>query len=292
MDTATVTKNETKHASFDVQSCEAALAPLRQELLAHPLFSQISDVARLRTLMESHVFAVWDFMSLLKRLQADLTCVRVPWTYPADSEAARIVNEIVLGEETDVGLDGKPTSHLELYLLAMKDVGADTRMFRKFHDLIVQGRSVEEAMAASKVPSHVRDFVRHTMAVAQRGSTADVLGNFFFAREDLIPEMFSALLRDWGMQRADVPALDYYLNRHIELDADEHGPAARRAIERFLRGGEPVYRGVLASAERGLRARKSLWDGVLASINVGASAAARDGTTRRRFFGLLSPRPS
>src|SRR6266849_6946753 len=118
------------------------LGALRAALLDHPLYTQVVSVADLRRFMEDHVFAVWDFMSLLKRLQRDLTCTNVPW-FPADNaRAARLINDIVIGEETDVDSDGSYVSHLDLYLRAMADVGASTRQFDTFRSMARVGTSV------------------------------------------------------------------------------------------------------------------------------------------------------
>src|SRR6202000_3072126 len=135
----------------------------------------IVSIADLRRFMEDHVFAVWDFMSLLKRLQQDLTCTKVPW-FPADNaRAARLINDIVIGEETDVDPDGSFVSHLDLYLRAMVDVGASTRQFDAFRSMAQGGVSVEAAMARTGVPSHVQAFVAHTMMLARSGSTVEVV---------------------------------------------------------------------------------------------------------------------
>ena len=73
------------------------LCSLRTALLDHPIYTHVASVADLMRFMEDHVFAVWDFMSLLKRLQQDMTCIRVPW-FPADNaKAARLINDIVIG---------------------------------------------------------------------------------------------------------------------------------------------------------------------------------------------------
>src|ERR1700693_5490534 len=128
------------------------LARLRGALLDHPLYADVVSVDDLRRFMEDHVFAVWDFMSLLKRLQQDMTCTRVPW-FPADNaKAARLINDIVIGEETDVGPDGSYMSHLALYLRAMQDIGASTRQFEKFRSLVLVGVPVEAALARIGAP--------------------------------------------------------------------------------------------------------------------------------------------
>src|SRR5712675_2008729 len=155
------------------------LNTLRAQLLDHPVYAQVASITDLRRFMEDHVFAVWDFMSLLKRLQQDITCIRVPW-FPADNaKAARLINDIVIGEETDVDPDGSYVSHLALYLRAMSEIGASTRQFEKFRSLVLIGIPVEAALERIGAPPHVQAFVAHTMALANSGSTEEVLAAFF-----------------------------------------------------------------------------------------------------------------
>ena len=54
------------------------LCSLRAALLDHPIYTHVASVADLRRFMEDHVFAVWDFMSLLKRLQQESVGCYVP----------------------------------------------------------------------------------------------------------------------------------------------------------------------------------------------------------------------
>jgi Protein of unknown function (DUF3050) len=245
------------------------LNTLRAQLLEHPVYAEIASVSDLRGFMEDHVFAVWDFMSLLKRLQQDLTCTKVPWFPADDARAARLINDIVIGEETDVDPDGSYVSHLDLYLRAMVDVGASTRQFEKFSSLARVGTSVEAAMVRSGVSPHVQAFVAHTMQLAQSGSTEEVLAAFFYGREDIIPEMFSRLQKTLAGTRRDNESLRhliYYIERHIELDGDSHGPMGRELLEGLVADSPERHQRALHAACNSIRARIELWNGTLSTL--------------------------
>ena len=88
----------------------------REKLLKHKLYSNIETIKDLQVFTENHVYAVWDFMSLLKALQIKLTCTKTPWIPNSNSQTAYLINEIVLAEETDINQAGERKSHYELYL--------------------------------------------------------------------------------------------------------------------------------------------------------------------------------
>ncbi|MBV8334272.1 MAG: DUF3050 domain-containing protein [Alphaproteobacteria bacterium] len=245
------------------------LCSLRAALLDHPIYTQVVSVADLRLFMEDHVFAVWDFMSLLKRLQQDLTCVKVPW-FPADDDrAARLINDIVIGEETDIGPDGAYVSHLGLYLRAMRDIGANTRQFEKFRSLVSVGAPVDLALRLTGAPRHVQGFVAHTMALANAGSTEEVLAAFFYGREDVIPEMFRRLLETiYGARQNTDPLRHfiYYIDRHIELDGDSHGPMGRELLANLVANSPQAQERAVRAACHSIKARIELWNGLLSKL--------------------------
>jgi hypothetical protein len=245
------------------------LSSLRAALLDHPIYTQVASIVDLRRFMEDHVFAVWDFMSLLKRLQQDMTCIRVPW-FPADNaKAARLINDIVIGEETDIGPDGSYVSHLGLYLRAMGEIGASTRGFERFRSLVLVGVPVEVALRLTGAPPHVQVFVGQTMELANSGSTEEVLAAFFYGREDIIPEMFRRLLNTlYGAKHNNdrLRHFIYYIDRHIELDGDSHGPKGRELLEDLVADSPQARERVLRAACRSVKARIGLWDGTSSKL--------------------------
>ena len=115
-----------------IKQLTADIQDERQQLVNHPLYSKINTVEDLKKFMETHVFAVWDFMSLLKGLQIGLTCTTTPWIPTKHTKTRKLINEIVFGEESDVDENGEPMSHFEMYIASMKEIGASTTQIEKF----------------------------------------------------------------------------------------------------------------------------------------------------------------
>jgi len=242
------------------------LEPLRAELLAHRIYRDVDSVARLRVFMQVHVFAVWDFMCLAKRLQRDLTCTDVVWRPPARPSLARFANEIILAEESDHDLDGAPSSHLEMYLAAMDEVGASTAQFRRFLAALAERGNVADALLVAEVPSWLQSFVGRTVDCARSDDLVAVMAAFLFGREDLIPAMFERLGQFWRVPSTAAPHFVYYLERHIELDGDHHGPMAAAALDDLAGQSPAALRDAARAARRALSSRLELWDGALALV--------------------------
>jgi hypothetical protein len=245
------------------QQLRETIAPLRNALLNHPIYTEVNSLSRLREFMQLHVFAVWDFMSLVKRLQGELTCNRLPWTPPTRAPIARFANEVVLGEESDLGPDGKPISHFELYLRAMDEIGADSTGIRGFIAQLDLGARWREIFNELTIPPGVAAFVNETLRCATQGSLVEVATCFLFGREDVIPDMFERLLTLWGNAKAEVPHFAYYLERHIELDGGSHGPWAQEMLIALAGTHEARWQQATSAAEQAITNRIRLWDSIL-----------------------------
>ena len=219
-----------------IATLKEEVAPLRKRLIEHPLYSGIDTLQALNVFMGYHVFAVWDFMSLLKVLQRGLTCVDVPWVPRGSADVRYLINEIVTGEESDVDEHGRRMSHFELYLGAMHQSGADTSAVKGLIDDLRAGNGVSSVWANEAIPQAARTFVRTTFDVIDAGQPHVQAAVFTFGREDLIPGMFMAFVKELNKQTDKVSTLQYYLERHIEVDGDHHShlayPDDRRSLWR------------------------------------------------------------
>jgi hypothetical protein len=240
-----------------------AVAPVREKILNHPVYGKIRGLDELHIFMEHHVFAVWDFMSLLKALQSAVTCVAVPWVPKGDTTNRRLINEIVLEEESDEGLNGEYVSHFELYRAAMEQCGAQTAAVDEFVRRIGEGRSVAESLLEAKVPPAAAQFVWSNWKIVQSGSIPAIASAFTFGREELIPDLFRHLIGDLKKRYPDELSIYHqYLERHIQLDEERHTPMAIRMINRICENDFDKWKEAKEAAWTALLARLALWDGV------------------------------
>ncbi len=241
---------------------------LKEKLTRHPIYESIETVQHLRCFMEHHIYAVWDFMSLLKALQAAVAPAQTPWMPSSRPELRRFINEIVLGEECDeYNFAGtrRFISHFELYLLSMEEVNADTRPIRQFIS-VVNENGVEAALGLPMVPRPAIEFVRSTFQFIHEQKDHCTASAFAFGREDLIPAMFGALLERMKITEVMAPNFHYYLKRHTQLDAETHGPLALQLVAMLCGKNADREQEAVRTAERALEARIVFWNGVEAAV--------------------------
>jgi len=259
--------------SLTVTDIKPELQPYNVKLMAHPIYNAITSVEQCQLFMENHAFAVWDFMSLLKSLQISLTCVNLPWIPPTNPEVAYFMNSIVAGEESDdLGSHDykKATSHYELYLASMVEVGASTEPISYFVGKLQRGEKWHSALQQTRVkyshlPSSTFDFVEYTMNIVENKSPAEVAASFLFGREDPIPAMFQKLLSQFNEKNVNCPNLKLYLARHIEVDGDHHGPMADLILEKLCLTPEQCEK-ALDVAKGSIEMRVHLWDGIYSKL--------------------------
>jgi hypothetical protein len=250
-----------------IENIKNSIEPLRQQIINHKVYSAIKDINDLKVFMQYHIYAVWDFMSLLKSLQNNLTCTSVPWFPKGTADTRYLINEIVVGEESDVDSDGIRKSHFELYLDAMKQCGADTSKMDTFITVLKNTGDFNAAFVASETPKEARDFVDFTFKII--GSNKDYLQSaiFTFGREDLIPGMFVSMVNDIHKNFPDsISIFKYYLERHIEVDGDHHSQLALQMTSNLCGSNELFWKEAAEATIHSLQKRIDLWNGAYNQI--------------------------
>ena len=233
------------------------------QLIHHPVYEKIKDLDGLRIFMEHHVYAVWDFMSLLKSLQQQLTCVSVPWIPKGNANTRFLINEIVIGEESDVDKLGNRTSHFELYLTAMKQAGCNSTCIDSFSHVLETNGNLAEAMNIAKIPEAAKQFITATFKTIATSQPHLIASVFTFGREDLIPDMFLSLIKELKNQFPEkLNILHYYIERHIEVDGGHHSILAYQMMEELC--GNDVQKWQEATTETiiALKSRIDLWNAI------------------------------
>ena len=233
-------------------------------LLHHSLYEKVKTIDDLHLFLENHIYAVWDFMSLLKALQQKLTCTTTPWFAPPNPETRYLINEIVLAEESDLSYNGTRLSHFEMYIEAMQSCGANTKEVQAFLQKVVENKNIFITIKQSNLHSNIKSFLDFTFKIIEEGKTHKIAAAFTFGREDLIPNMFTAILKNFqkNFPETNLSELIYYFERHIELDTDEHGPMAMQMITELCKEDPIKWAEVEEIAIQSLEKRVGLWDAI------------------------------
>lgn len=234
----------------------------RDILLSHKIYSSIKTIDNLHLFMENHVFAVWDFMSILKTLQKKLTCTDIPWTPKGGGTPARLLNEIVTEEESDIDIYGEYKSHFEMYYQSMNEAGANTKKIESFLTNLDSG--VDQALVKSDAPKPAANFVKTTFSMLENAPVNVVASMFTFGREEVIPNMFRSIISKIDKDfKGRLKNFIYYLDRHVGVDEDEHGPAALKMIKVLCGNDEEKWKEAAQAAKMTMNARIVFWNEIL-----------------------------
>jgi hypothetical protein len=255
---------------MNIATVNSKIQNQKHQLLNHSLYQKVNTIEDLHSFLENHVYAVWDFMSLLKALQNKLTCTTTPWFATASPETRYLINEIVLAEESDLSMDGRRLSHFEMYIEAMKDCGAKTTFIEQFLEEVNSLQNIFVAIKKSDLHPNIKAFLDFTFRVIEEGKPHEIAAAFTFGREDLIPSMFTEILKSFqsNFPEKDLSKLLYYFERHIELDADEHGPMAMRMITELCGEDQKKWSEVETVSILALEKRIGLWDAIEEQISL------------------------
>ena len=175
-----------------------------------------------------------------------------------------LINEIVAGEESDVDEHGNRISHFELYLAAMRQMGADTSKIDQLLALLKAGNTIEEAIDATNIPAEVKAFLQYTFQIAQHAPLHVKAAVFTFGREDLIPDMFTEILNKIYTEHPNkVSTFKYYIERHIEVDGGHHSQLALEMVAALCGDDENKWEEAANASIKALETRCLLWNAIL-----------------------------
>jgi len=248
-------------SQYDNLKC--GIKPFRKAVIEHPVYQTIKNMDDIKRFMQFHIYAVWDFMSLLKELQRRFTNVERIWYPRKNAKLSRLVNEIVVAEESDLLDTGEVISHYDWYIRAMKECGSWTEEFNNFYEYSQVSPKLEVSSLAPN--PYVEQFLSETFNAIDLGKDHEVAAYFLIGREALIPEMFIRIVEQLGHESQQLTFFTAYLKRHIVLDGEDHGPLAEEMLMELCQDDAKKWQEAQESAQKALQARKTLWDGVVAS---------------------------
>ena len=111
----------------------------------------------------------------------------------------------------------------------------------------------------------VKSFLKHDLKVSINGTLPEIIGAFTLGREKVIPNMFSYILPAIN-ETSTSKYLITYLERHIDIDGDRHGPLSMKLLNASCDKKQLSL--AYATAIKSLELRLLVWDKIYEDIGV------------------------
>ena len=220
--------------------------------------------------MQQHVFAVWDFMSLIKSAQQQIAPTTIPWLPSKHPQYVHFINQLVTEEESDGSYSEDshhyPCSHFERYLNSMTEIDADTSLITSFINT-VRDKNLETALLMPELEQATKDFIHFTFDVIKRNQPHLTVAALALGREDLVPQLFRSLQVHSNISPSEAPQFFHYLQRHIQLDEQQHGPIALKLLNELCENSSKKYSEAIDIAQQALAVRLAFWDAIYKLLN-------------------------
>ncbi len=259
--------NESKELSNKLVDIE----PIKTNLLSlerHKVFDQLLSNEDLQLFMSWHVFSVWTYMSIIKRLQLEFTCTCLPWTPYRSAKSAHLINKIVSENESIDLANNTYLSHFELYLCAMEEIGANTFSIRTFVDLIAANMPLQDALKISNSPPAIEEFVLTNTHIAISGSVEEVLGCMIYAHEYIFPKSFIHSSAGSALSRFAEEKFSLYLKMCCSTDPHQRHLDITNLLIEQTNGNESCLKTCLDAALGAIKRQANLWDSLACKIEI------------------------
>jgi hypothetical protein len=147
----------------------------------------------------------------------------------------------------------------------MKNMGAKTDQLDKLTSRIIDNGYNEKYLDDVDTSNEVKSFLKYDLDVSLNGTLPEIVGAFTLGREKVIPNMFGYMIPAIN----ETPTSNYlitYLERHIDIDGDRHGPLSMKLLNASCNNEQLSI--AYAAAIKSLELRLSVWDRVYKDISI------------------------
>ena len=192
----------------------------------------------------------------------------IPWMPNQNTRngLTNFINEIVLCEESDYIDDIGYISHFEIYLLAMDKMNADTSQIILLTEKLKNEGYNKKLIDELSIYDEVKDFVKFDLDVALSRNLPKIIGSFTLGREKVIPNMFSYIINCIENNNSTKNLLTY-LDRHINIDGDRHGPLSIKLLDTIC-DTDHAYALAYNSGITSLQLRLKVWDKIANELGI------------------------